>query len=195
MNGSEFNPSSSSNHRAVSGISGSRSTPCATRRMRTRSPSKRNSRGSRTAWLRPFWNNLATSVFAIMQSLVKYILTVYITPAMSIPQRLPRLQRVLNALLRLLLPAQRFERLALQIQQILFAHRRARRHVAAAKNLRDLGPQFHFILGDVVALAHQMDPHFERRQSVLSRRGDVAPRLRRLIPAAYHFERPRFRVV
>ena len=44
----------------------------------------------------------------------------------SIPQRLPRLQRVLNPLLRLPLAAQRLECLALQVQKVLFADRSAR---------------------------------------------------------------------
>src|SRR5437588_3929139 len=44
--------------------------------MRTRSPSKRNSRGSRTAWLRPFWKSLAMLVFGI-SGFAEYISAVY----------------------------------------------------------------------------------------------------------------------
>src|ERR1019366_6729926 len=51
--------SSSANHSPGSAISGSRRTPSASRRTRTWLPSKRNSRGSRTAWLRPLRNSLA----------------------------------------------------------------------------------------------------------------------------------------
>ena len=47
-----------------------------------------------------------------------------IREASSIPQRLPRLQRVLNPLLRLLLAAQRFESFPLQIEDVLLADRR-----------------------------------------------------------------------
>src|SRR5260370_3500242 len=56
----------------------------------------------------------------------------------SIPQRFPRLQCVLNPLLRLLLTAQRFEALALQIKNVLLAHRRSRGDVAAAEDFGDL---------------------------------------------------------
>ena len=42
-----------------------------------------------------------------------------------VPQRLSRLQRVLNPLLRLLLAAERLKRLALQIKNVLLAHRRS----------------------------------------------------------------------
>src|SRR5580658_8410528 len=49
--------------------------------MRTLSPSERNSRGSRTAWLRLFWNSLATSVLRMVGTLQlsRYRLLVYIT--------------------------------------------------------------------------------------------------------------------
>src|SRR5579859_1788262 len=53
------------NHSLGSEIIGSSKTPSGTRRTRTLSPSKRNSRGSRTAWLRPFRNNFATPLFAM----------------------------------------------------------------------------------------------------------------------------------
>ena len=53
MNGSELSRSNSANHLGGSEVNGSNRTPSATCRIRTRSPSKRNSRGRRTAWLRP----------------------------------------------------------------------------------------------------------------------------------------------
>src|SRR5436305_9339922 len=58
----------------------------------------------------------------------------------SVPQRLSRLQRELDALLRLLLAAERFEPFALQVKQILFTHRSPRRDRAAADDLRDFVP-------------------------------------------------------
>src|SRR5260370_36316261 len=91
----------------------------------------------------------------------------------SIPERLPRLQRVLNPLLRLLLTAQRLEPLALQVEDVLLDHRRSRSDVAAAQDFSDFCPQLHFIVGDVVALAPQVDAHLESGQKALAGRGDV----------------------
>src|SRR5262245_45377510 len=57
----------------------------------------------------------------------------------SVPQRLARLQRVLNPLERLTLAEQAHERFTLQIEQVLLADRRRMRHVvAAAENVREL---------------------------------------------------------
>jgi hypothetical protein len=56
--------SSSANHLATSGINVSSRTPSGTRRTRTLSPSNRNSRGSRTAWLRPLRNSFATPLLS-----------------------------------------------------------------------------------------------------------------------------------
>src|SRR5467141_4879696 len=64
-NGSPRLRSIAANHSLGSEIIGSSSTPSGTRRTRTASPSKRNSRGSRTAWLRPLRNNFATPLLAI----------------------------------------------------------------------------------------------------------------------------------
>src|ERR1017187_10135012 len=61
--------SSAANHSPASEISGSRRSPSASRRTRTWLPSKRNSRGSRTAWLRPLRNSLAIPVSDIRQFL------------------------------------------------------------------------------------------------------------------------------
>src|SRR2546426_7692815 len=102
----------------------------------------------------------------------------------SIPQCLARLQRVLNPLLRLLLSAQRFEPLALQVEHVLLADRRARGHVPAAEDLSDFGGQLHLVLGDVIALTHEVDAQLERSQDVLAGRGDVGARHGRLVAAA-----------
>src|SRR5579863_7419299 len=65
MNGSELRRSSSANHSRGSEISGSSKTPSGTTRIRTSWPSKRNSRGSLTAWLRPLRKSLAIPLLAI----------------------------------------------------------------------------------------------------------------------------------
>jgi hypothetical protein len=62
MKGSDASRSSSANHAATSVTTGSRSTPRPARRTLTRSPSNLNSRGRRTAWLRPFLNSFAVAV-------------------------------------------------------------------------------------------------------------------------------------
>src|SRR5947209_11378945 len=63
----------------------------------------------------------------------------------SIPQRLPRLQRlqrVLNPFLRLAFAAKGLERLALEIQNILLADRSARGHVAPQRTSATSVPSF-----------------------------------------------------
>src|SRR4051812_34540045 len=72
----------------------------------------------------------------------------------SIAQRLSRLQRVLDALLRLLLTAQRLEGLALEVEQVLLAYQRPRRDSAAAQDFRDFARNLHFVVADVLALPH-----------------------------------------
>src|SRR6266702_1836528 len=59
MKGSSLNASSWRNHSFTSVTLGSSRTPFPTFRIRTSSPSNRNSFGKRTAWLRPLRNNLA----------------------------------------------------------------------------------------------------------------------------------------
>jgi hypothetical protein len=100
---------------------------------------------------------------------------------MLIPQRLPRLQRVLNPLLSFLLTAKRLKTFALQIQNVLLADRSAPSDVAAAENFRDFRGQLYFVFGDVVALAHQVNPHFEGSENVFSGGGNVGAWLRRLV--------------
>src|SRR5260370_42384709 len=85
-----------------------------------------------------------------------------------VPQRLPRFQRVLNPLLRLPLTTQRLEALTLQVKNVLLAHRRARRDVAAAQDFSDLCAKLHFVIGDEVALAHEVKAHLQRGQKVLT---------------------------
>src|SRR5207244_8320984 len=87
--------------------------------------------------------------------------------------KIPRLQRVLNPLLRLLLSTQRFEPLALQVEHVLLADRRARGHVPTTEDLGDFGGELHLVLGDVIALTHEVDAQLERGQDVLAGRGNV----------------------
>ena len=139
-NGPEFVSSSRRNNSAGSSMIGSRRTLWPTPLMRTRSPSKPTSRGSRAARQRPFRKSLAISVLAMAVSNLHSVYTIDIYPCETdlVPQRLPRLQGVLNSLLRLFLAAKRFEPLALEIQDVLLAHRRSRRNLPAAEDFGDL---------------------------------------------------------
>src|SRR6267378_1360431 len=112
----------------------------------------------------------------------------------SIPQGLARLQRELDSLLRLFLAAQRFEALALQVQDVLLAHGRARREIAAAQHFGDLVADFDFVVANEVALPHQVDAHLERRQNVLARGGDIGTHHRGVVAGPYQLERTGLRI-
>src|SRR5205823_2859903 len=64
----------------------------------------------------------------------------------SIPQRLARLQGVLNTLLRLALAAERLEAFTLQIQDVLLRDHGSGRDGASAKHFGDFVPDFHFMV-------------------------------------------------
>src|SRR5579884_606804 len=81
--------------------------------------------------------------------------------AALIPQRLPRLQGVLNSFLGLSLSAERLERLPLQIQNVLLADRSSRRNMSSAEHFRDLGSDLHFMITDVPTLPHQVNAQFQ----------------------------------
>src|SRR6185503_18149677 len=68
----------------------------------------------------------------------------------SIPKRLALLQHVLDAVARLRFPAQRQERLALQVQDVLLADGRARRHGAARQDARQVGADLVVVRRDLV---------------------------------------------
>src|SRR5579864_1467725 len=74
----------------------------------------------------------------------------------SVPQGLPGFQCVLDSLLRLALSAQRFEGLALEIEDVLLAHRSARSDVASAEHLGDLACELDLVIGDEISLAHEV---------------------------------------
>src|SRR5579871_1500351 len=74
-----------------------------------------------------------------------------------ISKRFTGLQRKGDALLRLLLAAQREECLTLKIKQILFAHQRARHNLAARKRIRNPVRHLGVVVGDVLPFAHRPD--------------------------------------
>src|SRR5215204_4943476 len=65
--------------------------------------------------------------------------TLHLAPS-SVPERLPRLQRMLDALERLAFAQQAEERLTLKVEQVLLAHRRRVGQRAAAEDVRQLVP-------------------------------------------------------
>src|SRR5205085_1305764 len=69
--------------------------------------------------------------------------------------------------------AERFESFALQVEQVLLAHRSSRRDRAAADHLCDFVPNLHVVVADVLALSHQVDTELQRRQNVFARGGDI----------------------
>src|SRR5262249_35407925 len=71
------NRSRAENQASTSPAIGSRTTALPTRRMRTRSPLKRNSFGRRTAWLRPLRKSLATAASDTGFLRPWYISTIY----------------------------------------------------------------------------------------------------------------------
>src|SRR4051794_36860971 len=105
-----------------------------------------------------------------------------------IPQGLPRLQRVLNPLLRLLLTTQRLERLPLQIEQILFTHWSSRRDIPATEHLRNFAPDLHFMIAYVLALPHEMNPKLQRRQDALAGSGNIGSHYWRTVAFLHQFE-------
>src|SRR5665811_1058953 len=68
----------------------------------------------------------------------------------------------MNSLLCFLFAAEGFEALALQVEDVLLAHGSAGGDVAAAEDFGDLSTQLYFVVGDEVALAHEVDAPLER---------------------------------
>src|SRR5205814_9121782 len=80
----------------------------------------------------------------------------------SIPKRLALLQHVLDAIAGLRFPAQREEPFALEVEDVLFAHRRAGRHRAARKRAGEVAGDDGVVRGDLVR-AKQVDERLLQR--------------------------------
>src|SRR6266487_4620336 len=98
----------------------------------------------------------------------------------SISQCFPRLQCVLDSFLSFLLTAKRLEGFSLQVEQVLLTDRSAGSDISAADNLGDLVAQFMLVVGNELALPHQVNAHLERCQNVLPGRRNVRSHHRRL---------------
>src|SRR5262249_2053017 len=95
-----------------------------------------------------------------------------------VPQRLPRLQRMRDALLRLTLPAQAQERLALQIQELLFGQRPWRAHIAARQHPRKFPPDERVVVAQPAGAPAEVDAELERRQQAFAADPNALARLR-----------------
>src|SRR5579871_327126 len=86
----------------------------------------------------------------------------------SVSQRLAGFEREGNPLLGFPFAAQRQERLALEIEQILLAHGRAGRDAASAQHMRHFIGYVRIVLADKFSLAHGVDAELERGQHTLA---------------------------
>src|SRR5262245_44974478 len=93
----------------------------------------------------------------------------------SVPQRRAFLERVLDALLRLLRAEERQEGLALEVQEMLLA-RRPRRAVAPAEDRGHVRRHERVVLADVAAPESVVDAHLERGEGGSAEHGHVRSR-------------------
>src|SRR3954452_3936435 len=79
----------------------------------------------------------------------------------SIPQRLPGLQRVRDAVLRLALAAQAQEGLTLQIQQLRLGHHTEIRQASPGENRRERAADERVVIADAARPPGQIDTELE----------------------------------
>src|SRR6266404_962059 len=113
--------------------------------------------------------------------------------SISVSQRLPGLQRVLNSFLRLFLSAERLERLPLQVEQVLFADGSPGSDIATANNFGNLVAKLLFVVADELALTHEVHTHFEGGQNVFPGGWNIRAHYRRLIGGVHEFKSAGFR--
>src|SRR4029079_3079445 len=109
-----------------------------------------------------------------------------------VPQRLPGLQRVRDALEGLPLAAQAEERLALEVQQLLFRHGARMRETAAREDPGQLSPDHRVVIADAAGAPGEVDAELERGEQAFSAAPNRGSRLRRRI-AGRELQRVRFR--
>src|SRR5438093_270075 len=89
----------------------------------------------------------------------------------SVSQRLPGLQRVLNALERLALPAQLQKRFALEIEQIQFADRRLVRQRAAGNHVCERAADRRVVIADASGAPGEMHAKLQRGEHAVAADG------------------------
>src|SRR5262245_4580950 len=82
----------------------------------------------------------------------------------SIPQRLPRLERVLDPRLSFLRSKQLHEARTLEIEEPLLVHRRAGLDVASAQHIRDVAGDQKVVLRDLCAGPQVGEMRLQRRE-------------------------------
>src|SRR5262245_45109407 len=81
----------------------------------------------------------------------------------SVPQRLAGVERVLDARQRLRLGAQREERLALEVEEVLFADERGAGERSAGEDVRQLPADERVVIADPAGAVREMDAELEER--------------------------------
>src|SRR5262245_12446961 len=82
----------------------------------------------------------------------------------SIPQRLPGLQRVRDALQGLALAAEAEERFTLQVEHLLLVERRRVREVAAGEDPGELASDRGVVIADAAGAPREVDAELQRRE-------------------------------
>src|SRR5438067_9355328 len=112
----------------------------------------------------------------------------------SVPQRLSRLQCVLNPFQCLALAAQLQERLALEIEQVLLGYRGLLRQRSAREHIRERPADGRIVIGDPAGAPREMDAEFQRREHAVAADANAARRRRTLISFVHTVKRELFRI-
>src|SRR5256885_7622863 len=112
-----------------------------------------------------------------------------------IAQRLPGLQRVLDALQRLPLAAQLQERFALEVEQVLLGDGRLVRQRAAGDHVRERASDDRVVIADAAGAPREVDAELQRGEHALAADGNRGARLAPLIAFADALERVRLGVL
>ena len=91
-----------------------------------------------------------------------------------VSERFSGLERKGDALLGFAFSAERQERLALKVEEILLADDGAGGNGASAQDVGNVVGDFLVVVADVVGLAHQVDAEFQRRQRAFAGSRDFA---------------------
>src|ERR1051326_674080 len=113
---------------------------------------------------------------------------------MSVSQRLPALQRVLNAFERFPLAAQFQKRFALEVEQVLFADRRLVRERTSREDVRERPADDLIVIGNAPGAPREVDAELEGRTQRFAADGNGRSRRRTLIPLARALERELLRI-
>src|SRR5687767_5684940 len=111
-----------------------------------------------------------------------------------VPQRFPRLQRMVNPLLRLALADQAQERLPLEVEQVLFRDGRRVRERSACHDRCQRAADQGVVVADASAAPGQVHAKLQGGEHAIAPDANRGPPDWWLIAFAYALERPRLRV-